>query len=418
MTPETLRFLSPDQVREIAATYGTPVFVMDEATLRRRAAECLAFPNAFGLTVRFAMKANPNRAVLELFRGMGLQIDASSGYEVRRALSAGIPAGHISLSAQELPSDLGELLDAGIEINATSLNQIRVIGGLRPGRRIGLRFNPGKGTGGTNRTNVGGPASSFGIWNAYAGEAAALLEEFRLECVRIHTHIGSGGDPQVWSQVALMSLEMVRRFPSVTTLDLGGGFKVGRMSSEKTTDLQVVGAPVREAFEAFAAETGRRLKLEIEPGTYLVANAGAVVSRVQDRVDTGADGYTFLRLDTGMTDVLRPSLYGAQHPLVVVPKEEVEREVESVIVVGHCCESGDILTPAPGDPEALAPRALRRAEIGDFLVIEGAGAYCSAMCTHGYNSFPASAEVLIREDGGHRLIRKRQEPAQVWADEV
>jgi len=210
-------------------------------------------------------------------------------------------------------------------------------------------------------------------------------------------------------------LQQVRRFPDVTTLDLGGGFKVARMSTEKSTDLQEIGASVKTALQAFAAETGRRIHLEIEPGTYLAANSASVISRVQDIVDTGAEGYTFYRLDTGMTDVLRPSLYGAQHPLVVVPRTDAERTVRNVMVVGHCCESGDILTPAPGDPEALAPRPVREAEMDDYLVIEGVGAYCSAMATRNYNSFPASPEVLLQSDGTLRLIRKPQPLEDVWA---
>jgi diaminopimelate decarboxylase len=405
---ESLRFLSPDQVRELATTYGTPVYVASEAVLRGRALETLAFPNPFGLTVRYAMKANPNRALLRLFSGMGLHIDASSGHEVHRAMAAGIPAAHISLSAQELPADLGELLDLGILFNATSLEQIRTAGQLRPGREIGLRFNPGLGSGGTNRTNVGGTGSSFGIWHAFASDAAELL----------NTYNGSGSDPAVWQRVAGLSLDLVRLFPDVTTLDLGGGYKVGRMAAEVGTDLQKVGQPVKEAFEAFARETGRELHLEIEPGTYLVANGVSLISRIQDRVSTGDEGHIFYRLDTGMTDVLRPSLYGAQHPLVVVGRESDPTLSEEVLLVGHCCESGDILTPAPGDPEALLPRTVAKGDIGDYVVIEGVGAYCSSMCTHGYNSFPASAEVLISEDETHRLIRKRQPVEDIWAHEV
>jgi len=415
MHPETLRFLTPEQVRDFATRFGTPLYVYDEATLRRRAAETLAFPNAFGLTVRYAMKASPNRAILQLFHSLGLHIDASSGHEVARARAAGIPADHISLSAQELPANLGELLDDGMRINATSLNQIHSIGKVRPGIDIGLRFNPGLGSGGTNRTNVGGPASSFGIWHAYAERADELLKQYGLRCTRIHTHIGSGSDPKVWERAALLSLQQVRRFSDATTLDLGGGFKVARMSTEKSTDLQEIGATVKSALEDFAAGTGRRIHLEIEPGTYLVANAASILSRVQDIVDTGAEGYTFYRLDTGMTDVLRPSLYGAQHPLVVVPRAAAERPVREVMIVGHCCESGDILTPAPGDPEALAPRAVHEAEIDDFLVIEGVGAYCSAMATRNYNSFPASPELLLQSDGAARLIRKPQPLGDVWA---
>lgn len=416
MHPETLRFLTPETTRSLAETYGTPVYIYDEATLVQRATEALAFPAPFGLTVRYAMKASPNRAILQIFHRMGLHMDASSGFEVSRAMAAGIPAAHLSLSAQELPANLGELLDAGMQINATSLQQIETIGRLRPGLSIGLRFNPGLGSGGTNRTNVGGPASSFGIWHQHADAAAALLKQYRLRCIRIHTHIGSGSDPAVWQRVAGLSLQQVRRFPDVTTLDLGGGFKVARMSTEKSTNLQEVAVPVREALEAFAAETGRKIHLEIEPGTYLVANAASIISRIQDVVDTGADGYTFYRLDTGMTDVLRPSLYGAQHPLVVVPAaDRPAAPPREAIVVGHCCESGDILTPAPGDPEALAPRRLSPAQTGDWMVIEGVGAYCSAMCTRNYNSFPASPEVLLASGGGHRLIRRPQPVEDVWA---
>jgi diaminopimelate decarboxylase len=415
MSLETLRFLSPEQVRHIAAEFDTPLYVYSEKWLRQRAQETLAFPNAFGLTVRYAMKACPNRNVLRLFSEMGLHFDASSGFEVHRALAAGIPAGHISLSAQELPEDLETLLDLGMIINATSLQQIQTVGALRPGRGIGLRFNPGLGSGGTNRTNVGGPASSFGIWHESAGEAKSLLETYGLRCLRIHSHIGSGSDPEVWQKVAFLNLALVRLFPDVTTLDLGGGFKVGRMSTEKSTDLQQVGAPIRQALLDFATETGRKLHLEIEPGTYLVANAGAVISRIQDKVSTGALGYTFYRLDTGMTDVLRPSLYGAQHPLIVVGREQDPVETEEAIVVGHCCESGDILTPAPGDAEALKPRLLQKGEIGDFMVIEGTGAYCAAMSTNGYNSFPASPEVLLQADGHIRRIRRKQEVESLWA---
>lgn len=112
----------------------------------------------------------------------------------------------------------------------------------------------------------------------------------------------------MWQTVSILSLNLVREFPSAVSLNLGGGYKVGRMSYEKSTDLQLVAEPVKQAFKAFAEETGREIKLEIEPGTFLVANAGAMVSTIQDIVNTGAGGHTFLKLDSGMTEVLRPSL--------------------------------------------------------------------------------------------------------------
>merc|ERR1719409_908777 len=132
---EKLRFLSADQVRSIADEHGTPVYVYDEAGLKRQARAALEFPNAYGLTVRFAMKALPNAAVLQTFDRLGLHIDASSGFEVRRAVAAGVAPEKISLSSQECPEDLDELLALGIKYNACSLRQLKQYGELRPGAR-------------------------------------------------------------------------------------------------------------------------------------------------------------------------------------------------------------------------------------------------------------------------------------------
>ena len=415
-----MRFLTYNDLDELQMEFGTPCFVYDEATLRENAKAVLNFPHAFGLFPRYAMKAAPTAAILRIFNEEGLGIDASSIHEVERAVRAGFGTESISLSTQELADDFIYWAQDGIRINLCSLHQIHKIGRWGKVRRVGLRFNPGKGSGGNNRTNVGGPASSFGIWKDDLGEAINLCKEYKLTVERIHTHIGSGSDPEVWKTVASMTLDLARSFPSVDTINLGGGYKVARMPDEKATDLQDVGAPVKKLFEEFAAETGRKLKLEIEPGTFLLAHACSLVTRIQDITSTGNEGYRFLKLDSGMTEILRPSLYGAQHPihLVCEPGQEKFRELMDQVVVGHCCESGDLLTPAPGDPEALAPRNLIRGEIGDFCVIEGAGAYCSSMSAKNYNSFPEAAEVLRREDGRLALIRKRQTFDQIIENEV
>lgn len=404
---------------DAAASHGTPLYVYSAQRLRAQAEAALNFPNAFGLTVRYAMKASPNRAILRLFNELGLHIDASSGPEVQRAIAAGIAPEKISLSSQELPQDFAEWVKLGVKINACSIEQLRRFGEAFPGGEIGLRFNPGAGSGGNNRTNVGGPSSSFGIWHGLQEEVQTLLERYQLRAVRIHTHIGSGSDPSVWQKVAGMSLDLVRNFPQVTHLNLGGGYKVARVADEKGTDLQVVGAPVKALFEEFAKSSGRRLHLEIEPGTFLVANAGAVLARIQDTASTGSDGYAFLKLDCGMTEILRPSLYGSQHPIQLLRNGNwLEGATQPYIIAGHCCESGDILTPAPGDPELLQTRDLPTAQIGDLCFIGGAGAYCAGMATKHYNSFPEAAEVLLETNGGVRLIRRRQPLEQIWQNEV
>jgi len=407
--------LTPADAALVRERFGTPCFVYDRAALEAAARTALAFPHAFGFTLRYAMKANSSHAVLAIFRDLGLHIDASSDPEVERALRAGFAPGHIQLTAQVPSRRLEEFVALGVLYNACSLHQLDRYGRVLPGRDVTIRVNPGLGSGSTNRTNTGGPAASFGIWHAHLDEAKALAARHRLVVRGLHTHIGSGSDPAVWMRVAGLVLEIAERLPAVITVSLGGGFKVARVPGEQATDLAAVGSVVRQAFVGFHRRTGRRLHLEIEPGTYLVANAGVVVATCVDVVDTGQDGYLFAKLDAGMTEVTRASLYGAQHPIAVLAEG---RPAARVVFVGPCCESGDILTPAPGDPEALAPREVARPEIGDLVVVGGAGAYCAAMSTGNYNSYPLAPEVLREPDGSLRLVRRRQSLEQMLAIEV
>jgi len=408
-------FLTVEQAAEVRERFGTPCYVYDRRTLESVARAALDFPAPFGYTLRYAMKANPSIGILSLFRDLGLGVDASSDYEVERAIRAGFRPDQIQLTSQMPSRRLAQHVQRGVLFNACSLHQLESYGKVAPGTNVCVRFNPGLGSGGTNRTNTGGPASSFGIWHEYLPDVKRIAEQYNLTIDSIHSHIGSGSDPEVYKRVARMTLDLVEQFPSATRVNLGGGFKVGRMPGEVTADLQDIGHHVERELIEFQERTGRRLHLEAEPGTYLVANAGAVVASCIDVVDTGTAGYQFAKLDTGMTEVTRPAMYGAQHPITVLSESS---DTTSIVFVGPLCESGDILTPAPGDPEALAPRTSRKPAIGDLVVIDGAGAYCAAMSTINYNSYPQSPEVMLEPDGTFRLLRKRQRPEDVWANEI
>jgi diaminopimelate decarboxylase len=411
-TPSTLPgplFLTTAQAVEVRARFGTPCYVYDRRTLEVAAREALAFPAPFGFTLRYAMKANPSAGILAVFRDMGLHVDASSDFEVERALRAGFKPDTIQLTSQMPSRRLAEHLGRGVLYNACSLHQLEEFGRAAPGRDVAIRLNPGLGSGATNRTNTGGPASSFGIWHEYMDEVRRIAAQHRLTIRTVHSHIGSGTDPEIWKRVTRMTLDLAAQFPDAGSVNLGGGFKVGRMPEEPTVELADVGRHVREALLEFRARTGRALHLELEPGTYLVARAGAVVATCIDVVDTGREGYRFAKLDTGMTEVTRPSLYGAQHPIDVLPPDgDRGRERAAVVFVGPCCESGDILTPAPGDPEALGPRWVPRPQVGDLVIVGGAGAYCAAMSTINYNSYPRAPEVMLEPDGTLRQLRTRQ----------
>ncbi|MDQ2973173.1 MAG: diaminopimelate decarboxylase [bacterium] len=374
---------------------SSPVFVYEKAILEDSARNVLSIPAPFGLTVRYAMKANPYPEILKVFKQVGIEIDASSGFEAEAAIKSGYSGGEILLTSQELPQNLKELVSTGVQFNATSLRQLRVYAEAFPGTEVSVRINPGIGSGHSNRTNVGGQTSSFGVWHEYIPEVLSICEQSGLTVKRVHTHIGSGSDPEVWQEAIKISLELTKSFVHATVLNLGGGFKVARMPEEKGADMLAIGGVLKRQLENFYDETGRKLHLELEPGTFLVANAGTLLARVEDIVDTGTNGYNFIKINSGMHDILRPSLYGAQHPIEVL--NDLLEMVEYV-VVGHNCESGDLLTPAPGDPESLLPRLLNKAEIGDIVAIGGTGAYCASMSAHGYNGFPSAKEVMFSEN--------------------
>ncbi|MGH7141258.1 MAG: diaminopimelate decarboxylase [Minisyncoccia bacterium] len=347
----------------------------------------------YGLVIRYAVKANPYSEIIQMIREADVHFDASSGYEAAELLKQGVEGSKISLSSQQLPDNLAELLDAGVLFVATSLNQLKTFIEIKTHPpAVGVRINPAIGSGHTNRTTTGGINASFGIWHEYVPEILELARSYGVAIDRLHIHIGSGADPAVWGKVMDTSLLITEKMENVASLDIGGGFKIHRYGDEEETDMEKVLAVFGEKLGSFYKRTGRELCLEIEPGTFFIAHAGVLVAHVDDIVDTGKNGHTFLRLNTGMNDFLRGTLYGAQHLIEVV---NASNELREYVVVGHNCESGDILTPVHGKPEKIERRLLNRAEIGDEVRIYDTGAYCASMRAKGYNSFPDATEVMV-----------------------
>ena len=413
---ESLNFLTPELANQAANTLGTPVYVYSRDTIEQRCSEVLDFPNAYGFNARYALKANPNLAILKIVEKMGLHFDASSEFEVMRCLHAGIPAEKIQLTGQQFPrKHLKEIVEAGVLFNACSLRQLDDFGKAYPGSNVSFRINPGTGSGSNRKTNVGGPSSSFGIWHEYTDQVAEVAAKHQLNITRIHSHIGSGSDPEVWKAVTEMTLAQADKFPKVHTVNLGGGFKVARTCTEVSTDLQSVGAFVKQVFINHAAKTGNEYKLEIEPGTYLSANCGSLICDVDDITDTGDSsngGYNFLKLNTGMDTITRPALYASEHPIVVLTENA---KTADYVVCGHCCESGDVFTVDEND--TLITRTLPTPEIGDLVVIEGAGAYCASMSLKNYNSFPVTPQLLLDKDQ-LKVIQQPQVLTAMLAPEV
>ena len=399
---EKLKFLNENQVRELAEKHGTPLFIYSKSQVEQAAREVKgAFRDVpYGLTVRYAMKANPHPEVLRTLRDMGVHTDASSEYEAKAALEAGIEPADILLTSQQLPTDLDWIHESGVNFTATSLHQLEEYGKQYPNTSLSVRLNPGLGSGANHRLTTGGIEVGFGIWfhqgDDRGADIDAITSKYGLKIARVHIHIGTGSDPAIWEQLMQAGIFALEHFSEATTLNLGGGFKLPYMSGEKGADLPAIGEIATKYLTEFAEKTGRQIKFEVEPGRYLVARAGSLIGTVIDRSDTGEHGDEFLKLNTGMNDILRTPMYGALHPLISVGKSAAPSEdIQKYVVIGHCCESSDILTTKPGDPESIDPRPMRTTEIGDYMVIEMAGAYCASMRARGYNSFPDAQEVVI-----------------------
>lgn len=417
---EQLKFLAPEEVRHVAETFGTPVFVYDEASIERHANTLTSLPSAFGSTVRSSLKACPTQAIVRLLDRLGLFFDASSVWEVARALQAGVAPERILLTAQEAKFDdrLRDQLTAGVQFDAGSLQQLEAYGQAFPGTAVSIRLNPGFGSGLVNRLTSGGPNSSFGIWHEELPEVKRLIEKHGLRLRRLHTHIGSGHHWDVLVRAAAKLLQHAREFTDVEIVNLGGGYKAKTLLDDPEYDHREWAEVLVTELRLFADETGRRLHLELEPGTYMMANAGSIVTTVIDVVSTGSEGHRFVKIDGGLTEIIRPSYYGAPHPLVSVPAHGPLREdVERYCVAGHCCIAGDVLTTRYGDVEHLDPTPLARTEVGDYLVVERGGGYCASMSLKNFNSYPEAPEVLRRKDGSFHLIRARQTLDHLVANE-
>ena len=410
-----LRFLNRNQIREIQKNYKTPVYVYSESELLEASDAFLAFPSAFWHSVRYAMKANSNGNILKIFKNKGLKIDCSSDYEAYRALQSWFRAADIQISWQETPRDLVDILQKWVFFVATSLKQLEEVWKTKPGLKIWVRINPWMWSGDFKAISTGGTNSSFGIWHEYIPQVKEIAQKYDLKVEKIHIHIGSENTPESWMGSAKIGLGFIEQFEDATILDMWGGFKKAIMPYEQDADLQEIWKSVANEFEDFYKKTGRKIHLEVEPGKYLVINSCAVIAEVDDIVDTGKGGYTFIRLNAGMTEMPRVPMYGVQQPIVAINDST---ETQEYIVVGHCCESWDILTTKLYDQETIEPISLPKVSTWDAVVIEWTWAYNASMSMKNYNSYPEAWELLIRENGEIAEMRKRQVLSDIWKNEV
>jgi len=379
------------------------------------------------------MKANSTRALLKIIGSQGLKIDASSMNETRRALMAGIPFEDIMLTTQEVPLDqdkqeLESMIKKGLKYNVCSLRQLQSIENFAAENdiRLAVRVHPGIGSGESLTRNTGDKYSCFGVHLSDIGRLLEYADNRRLIFDHVHVHIGSGADPEIWRNNIDLELGIVEKyFPDAQTVSFGGGLREARMPYENPVDIHELGEYAKDKIERFYEKTNRRLKAEIEPGNFVVANAGFIVTKVIDKKRTGYDGFNFIVLNGGMELNARTLIYAASHPFYVVSRKgellysefgEKDDSGYQAVLVGRCCESGDsqCLTPSGFS----VPRKIAEPEIGDFVVIGGTGAYCSTMSPMNYNSHVQAPEILYTRSLMLKEIRSKQTLEQLIANEI
>lgn len=395
---------TPTQLREIARTHGTPVWAYDAATIRQRIAALRAFD-----TIRFAQKANSNTHLLRLMRAEGVLVDAVSLGEIERALAAGYTAGDDDRSGIVFTADLfdhatlARVVDKRIPVNAGSIDMLHQLGERSPGHRVWLRINPGFGHGHSNKTNTGGEHSKHGIWHTDLPAALAAIRQHGLTLVGLHMHIGSGVDYSHLQQVCRAMVELVARVDMpIQAISAGGGLSIPYRAGEPSIDTAHYHGLWDAARREIAQARGHDVHLEIEPGRYLVAEAGVLLAEVRATKRMGNN--QFVLVDAGFNELMRPSMYGSYHAIDVLPADDTPRPLQPTVVAGPLCESGDVFTQGEGG--VVQTRELPQARVGDLLVFHDAGAYGASMSSN-YNTRPFIAEVLV-DRGQMRLIRRRQ----------
>jgi diaminopimelate decarboxylase len=391
------------KLSDIARQVGTPVYVYSRARIEanyRRIAGAFAPLKA---SVHYAVKANGNLAVLRLLNELGAGFDVVSGGELFRVLQVGAdPARVVFAGAGKTDAELAFALDCHVaQINAESADELRVLNDLAGARgitqRVALRLNPGVDPHTHRHISTGHRGSKFGIEMDEAEALLAHATQFaQLDMAALHIHIGSQiPDPGPLVGALEPVVLLAQKSNTIRALDIGGGFPVEYHEGQT--------APAPEDFARAVVETLRRsistLEISIEPGRFIVADAGALVAKVQ--ATKRSYGRRIITTDAGMTDLIRPALYEAYHP--IWPVQQSDAANEPADVAGPVCESADYLG---------RERALPEMKRGDLMAVLFAGAYGAVMSSN-YNSRPRAPEVLV-EGKLFRVVRQRE----TWEDLV
>ena len=396
INPETGHYeIGGIAVQDLAAEYGTPVFIYDSAKIIRQYNRMKeALKDVEKLKINYACKALNNLSILKLIKKLGAGLDAVSYQEIKLGLEAGFESAGIvytpnSVSAEEIEA----AIKLGVKINIDNIEMLEYLGHKFPGQPFCVRINPHIMAGGNAKISVGHIDSKFGISILQMPLVERIIKTLNLNVEGVHMHTGSDIlNVEVFLRAAEILFDVAAKLPTVQYIDLGSGFKVKYKQDDIETDMEAFGAEMGKMFNNFCKESGRDLSLMFEPGKFLVSESGyflVTTNVVKQTIST-----IFAGVDSGFNHLIRPMFYDAYHHIVNASNPTGKPKIYTV--VGYICETDTF----------GYDRKINEIKEGDVLVFLNAGAYCYTMSSN-YNSRYRPAEVLIHE-GKSMLIRKRE----------
>lgn len=387
--------ISREQLTYAATTFGTPLYVYHAEAITAQYQKLTAAFSLLDARFFYAAKALTNISILRHIRSIGCSIDCSSINEVKLAIHAGFTPDQILYTSNSVAfEEIQEAVSLGISVIIDSLSNLEkfalAYGGSYP---VGVRIRPNIMAGGNTKISTGHAGSKFGIPIEQISLLQKLVTEHGLQLRTLHIHTGSEiSEASVFVQGLELLLQLAELFSTVSIIDLGGGFKVPYQPHEKETDLAAIAQSVAKAFADFKNKTARQLQVWFEPGKYLVAQAGYLLTTVT--VVKPTERICFVGVNSGLNHLIRPMFYEAYHHISNLTN--AEGMPHSYQVTGNICETDDF---------ALA-RMIPEVREGDLLAFHTAGAYGFEMASS-YNARVRPAEVLYCM-GQPQLIRRRE----------
>ncbi|VFP86058.1 Diaminopimelate decarboxylase [Buchnera aphidicola (Cinara pseudotaxifoliae)] len=382
--------------------YKTPLWVYNANIIIKQIKKLKQFD-----IIRFAQKSCSNIHILRIMKDYNVKIDAVSLGEIKRALIAGFKPynNNIVFTSDILEKNvLKEVVKKNIPVNAGSIEMLHQLGKMSPGHPVWIRINPRFGGGHHIKTNTGGDQSKHGIWDFM--QAVSIIEKYHLNLIGLHIHIGSGVNiKNLYRVCESMKNHAIQLNKKIQFISAGGGLSIPYKPQDKEIHVNDYFKKWNNVKKKLISTLNCPIKLEIEPGRFLVGQSGILIAKVHSVKKTQTN--IFILINAGFNDLMRPVLYGSYHEITVLHKNITDIKKIPIIrgiVAGPLCESGDIFTIQ--ETGIILPRNIPEVQPGDYIIIHNTGAYGSSMSSN-YNSRPFIPEVLY-EKKTFRLIRRRQ----------